>query len=646
MPIPTIIGADRTGDFTYRLAATDTMFVLAGVKLQSSASFVFSTASRTSTNWKLDISGEVYGVNTVQMGSADTLTVNAGAILAGSDASIRVAGDGNIVSNAGLIDGRISAAWFTGGGNILSNSGEIRTWNPAPNSNAVFFSGDAAAPRGERNNLWNSGWIHSPGTAVLANTKEDIYIDNSGTLTAGEGKFAIEVLNSATIENAGVVSGGVKISQGQMKLSNRAAGHITGPVTAGSLATADILNEGEIVGAVGTGNAADQLINSGVIRGAIDLGRGDNVLKNTGQIFGSVAAGGGVDRITNSGVIHGGVSLGDGSENSFDNTGGYVDGVISGGAGWDFLLGGARDDRMDGAAGNDTLMGGFGDDVLSGGYGQDTLYGNQDNDVLYGNQDDDWIYGGQGADKLYGGQGKDHLWGNLGDDLLMGNLGDDTLNGGAGSNTLDGGEGVDVVSYLDAASGVTVNLMLQGQAQATGVSTDVLLGVENLQGSNFADALTGDAGANIFDGGLGDDVMTGGYGADMLSGGSDNDILYGNQDADQLFGGWGADTLYGGQGDDILDGGAGDDVLAGNLGNDTFVFFGQGFGHDKVTDFRAGGGADVIRFGPGVFASFADLQAHAVQTSAGVLLSDTAGDSVLIVGAVTGALTADMFVIG
>lgn len=256
--------------------------------------------------------------------------------------------------------------------------------------------------------------------------------------------------------------------------------------------------------------------------------------------------------------------------------------------------GDARDNLLVGSGGADVLTGAGGRDVLNGGFGADVLYGNQDDDTLYGNQDNDVIYGGQGNDTAYGGQGDDALYGNLGDDRLVGNLGDDVLNGGAGANTLDGGDGVDTATYADAAVRVNVSLLLQGQSQTTGVSSDTLTRVENLTGSAFADVLTGDTGDNLLTGGYGADILWGGYGVDMLYGNQDDDVLYGNQDDDALYGGQGSDVLYGGQGADVLQGGAGADILFGNLGADTFRYTATAdstpTGSDTIADFSTAQG--------------------------------------------------------
>ena len=299
------------------------------------------------------------------------------------------------------------------------------------------------------------------------------------------------------------------------------------------------------------------------------------------------------------------------------------------------LVGSSFADVLTGTDGDNLLTGGAGGDTLSGGFGLDILYGNQGDDVLFGNQDNDIVYGGQGDDVAYGGQGDDALFGNLGNDQLSGNLGNDVLNGGAGANRMDGGDGSDTASYADAGAGVTVSLMLAGTAQATGVSSDTLVGIENLTGGAFADVLTGDGAANLLAGGAGADSLFGGFGGDTLYGNQDDDVLYGNQDNDQLFGGQGRDVLYGGQGDDLLFGNAGADALYGNLGADTFTYASvgdspwDGVGGDVIADFSSAQGdrIDLRRVHTGAGDNFA-ISASGGSTYLEV--HTTAGDMLII----------------
>ncbi|MFB9224975.1 hypothetical protein [Paracoccus cavernae] len=322
----------------------------------------------------------------------------------------------------------------------------------------------------------------------------------------------------------------------------------------------------------------------------------------------------------------------------------------------DAVAGGAGNDTLDGGQGNDSLTGGSGNDVLNGGSGDDTFY-------LSGNDiGQDRINGGAGSDRVYINgivqvpslllnaayvtgvenlyfsygtsgirgtngndvfdisafstvtnykrfelnEGNDRFTGYIGNDDVNGGAGNDTLMGGQGNDTLDGGQGVDLASYADATSGVTVNLSVTtAQLIGGGRGTDRLLNIENVQGSNFNDRLTGNGVANTLIGGAGNDVLNGGGGNDVLDGGagfdyasfagatsgvsvnlananaqlvgggfgtdrlanieglmgsSFNDRLAGNGAANNLQGGGGADTLIGGLGADTLNGGAGADT--------------------------------------------------------------------------------------
>jgi Ca2+-binding RTX toxin-like protein len=211
----------------------------------------------------------------------------------------------------------------------------------------------------------------------------------------------------------------------------------------------------------------------------------------------------------------------------------------------------------------------------------------------------------------------DVLTGGAGNDTLSGGDGDDVLTGGAGADVIDGGAGSagDTVSYLDSAAGVTVNLTLAG-AQVSGgdASGDVLIGIEDIDGSAFDDVLTGNAGTNMIFGVGGNDTIEGGDGADWLDGGQGIDTLsYAGSNAgvavdlttgqangghatgdffggvgnggfenltgsafgDTLTGDTGANTIDGGDGDDIIRGAAGADVLLGGAGSDTVSYAGS-----------------------------------------------------------------------
>jgi hypothetical protein len=185
------------------------------------------------------------------------------------------------------------------------------------------------------------------------------------------------------------------------------------------------------------------------------------------------------------------------------------------------LTGTNGDDTLYGEDGNDTLNGGLGLDALHGGAGDDVLnagdssrgvfaYGDDGNDALHGNAGDDNLIGGAGNDYLNGGSGKD---------FLSGGPGDDWLAAGADPNMIDGGSGNDTLDFSGSTEGVNVDLRvglkpipsLGGYAQG-----DLISGVENVVGSDFADMLIGDEGNNCIYGGGGADTMTGSEGSDRF----------------------------------------------------------------------------------------------------------------------------------
>jgi serralysin len=122
-----------------------------------------------------------------------------------------------------------------------------------------------------------------------------------------------------------------------------------------------------------------------------------------------------------------------------------------------------------------------------------------------------------------------------------------------------------------------------------------LLGVDNLnaRGTDSANTIAGNAGANVLIGGRDDDRLSGRAGNDALHGGSDNDRLRGEAGNDRLHGGTGNDMLTGGAGNDRMTGGLGRDYHWGGTGADDFVFSAN-FGRDRVYDFSVAEGDDLV----------------------------------------------------
>ena len=196
---------------------------------------------------------------------------------------------------------------------------------------------------------------------------------------------------------------------------------------------------------------------------------------------------------------------------------------------------------------------------------------------------------------------------------------------------------------LDNGGGPAPQMATQGDDVLTLASAGTLSGLggdDRLTGSNGNDRLNGDGGRDRLFGGEGDDtlnggdlsdLLVGGRGVDFLQGGEGNDRLRGQSGNDQLSGGRGNDKLWGGGGKDRLNGGEGNDQLTGKGGADVCVF---SSGADVAHDFDPGRNGERIdlRDADGI-TGFADLMAnHVNQSTQGVRINDSDGDSLLLMG--------------
>ena len=290
-----------------------------------------------------------------------------------------------------------------------------------------------------------------------------------------------------------------------------------------------------------------------------------------------------------------------------------VAGTSSGGDGNDKLLnienlrGSGFDDKLTGNDDANDIQARAGNDTVYGGGGGDTLFGEDGSDVLYGGAGGDTLDGGNGSDQLHGEDGADSLAGGAGNDSLYGGGGDDTLTGGAGDDTLDGGDEAsgdglthyDRVSYATASGPVKVNLAL---GTAGGDGTDVLIDLEGVLGSPFADTITGSGGDDLLAGNGGDDVVDGGDGYDLFDFGTATGAVIASLATGKASGADGADTLANIEGllgtafDDRLTGDGADNFLRGNAGNDTLD---GGAGSDRA-DYRTATGAVFVNLVAGL----------------------------------------------
>jgi Ca2+-binding RTX toxin-like protein len=211
---------------------------------------------------------------------------------------------------------------------------------------------------------------------------------------------------------------------------------------------------------------------------------------------------------------------------------------------------------------------------------------------------------GASIENATGGSGNDDITGNLSANILMGGLGDDVIEGGGGNDILDGGLGNDTVSYANSTFGVTVHLDNPTAQDTVQQGMDTLIGFENLVGSESHDSLWGDAANNTITGGAGFDTIVSGGGTNILIGGADGDTYFVqglNDTVTEAIGG-GYDVVLA-QTNFTLAAGSEVEALAVNTtagivltGNELQQVLTGGVGDDTL---NAGGGNDLLISGAG-----------------------------------------------
>jgi Ca2+-binding RTX toxin-like protein len=362
----------------------------------------------------------------------DTLFVGRNATLGSSAPGGRgvvLQGISQTVSIAGTVAGYTAIEQIGSGADINILAGGIVS--------AAYIAIDMTGGATVRNDGMISGsrGIYCDGSVFLTNT---------GVLNGGSD--AVFVLGAGTVRNTGTIS------------SAGTAVFIDG--------LAKISNFGDILGGIGTQDAADTITNRGLISGIVQTGLGDDVVDtDEGRIEGQVYLGGGDDTFT--GGAFADRVQGDAGRDDI-STGGGDDRIIAvAGDGSDVIDGGSGVDTYDGrlltvkqvvnlttglarsegatdvltsvewalaGAGADSLTGNAGANRLQGGGSGDVLAGLAGADVLRGQNGEDQLLGGDGNDRLFGGSGKDVMDGGAGNDRLLGSIDADRLTGGAGDD--------------------------------------------------------------------------------------------------------------------------------------------------------------------------------------------------------------------
>lgn len=386
--------------------------------------------------------------------------------------------------------------------------------------------------------------------------------------------------------------GGIDTASYAMASAGISVSLATGSGTAGEAAGDVLTNIENLIGSayndVLTGNAGDNILIGGAGADQLHGGDGIDLADYSGSqdwVFIDLAGGAGAP---------------------------YGDGAGDTLTGIENLRGSAFGDALVGSAGDNVIEGGAGADSLDGGYGNDTLsYATSSAGVSVNLTNGIAQYADAAGDTFWSFE---NLIGSAFNDALVGDSGNNILTGGAGADTLSGVGGTDTASYRFATSGITASLYntVRG-GEAIG---DVYLSIENLEGSDFGDALIGDDTNNTLIGLAGNDNLHGRYGNDILIGGAGADVLTGSVgndtaeyststagvsvnltagtgsggdaqgdtfvEVENLTGSAFADTLVGDANVNILNGGAGNDTITGNEGNDTII---------------GGDGIDIARYG-------------------------------------------------
>ncbi|RME16584.1 MAG: hypothetical protein D6801_05255, partial [Alphaproteobacteria bacterium] len=254
-------------------------------------------------------------------------------------------------------------------------------------------------------------------------------------------------------------------------------------------------------------------------------------------------------------------------------------------------------------------------------------------------------------------------------DVVKAGGGDDWITDFGGKDRYDGGAGQDTLAFnavKSAKHGVVANLA-KGTVKGADGKLDKVVKIENVQGTNQNDKLTGDRHGNDFWGLGGKDMINGGKGKDIVH--YDHDAHFGGNrgvtvnlakgkatdgfgkvdtlkaiegavgtdKADRFIDNGQSNSFKGGAGDDTFIFTKGNDHAWGGAGADTFVFSGAKFGKDVVHDFQDG--QDMLKVTGAT--SVADLTIHAQGSD---MLIDWNGNTIVLQGQAGATIDAADFI--
>lgn len=470
--------------------------------------------------------------------------------------------------------------------------------------------------------LVNEGTIGARNDGVFADDGDNVII-NYGVISGQDEGVEVSGTNNLVV-NHGLISVGFSGNEA-VELDTSLVGD-----------TAVLFNYGTIDGSGGDGaidgdNGDDRVVNRGVVIGDIDLKNGSDEFDGRGGTVDGVVQGGGGDdlyliddaSIELEEFIFGGTdtvgtevsyALGDHFENlallgadDIDGFGNDENNLITTNIGANLIDGGSGTDTVSygqSATGVVAQLFGAFDFAAINPFSLSSVTipmartaggGGANGDVLVNVEN---LFGSSHSDFLLGSAEMNVLRGQSGDDTLLGNAGNDVLEGGSGADHMNGGAGTDTAAYATATSGVTVDLIINGNNTGDAAG-DTYANVQNLRGSQNDDILNGTFGANRIEGLDGNDAMRGRGGGDIYVGGN---------------------------------------------GDDTFIFQ-NGFGAEQINDFEALNDNEKIDLSQvTAITDFADLfNNHLSISGANSVIDDGAGGTITLLN-VTAALDANDFI--
>ncbi len=137
-------------------------------------------------------------------------------------------------------------------------------------------------------------------------------------------------------------------------------------------------------------------------------------------------------------------------------------------------------------------------------------------DVFTADVDSEFVHGHDGNDTITESGQIRSYFGGRGNDTLI-------VQSGINADVHDGGEGDDTIDFLLANAG-PLTIDLEAETVSDGVSTEQMLGFENVVGGTASDSIAGTVGVNVLQGLSGNDTLNGRGGADTMVGGADDDV--------------------------------------------------------------------------------------------------------------------------